>query len=448
MANTLKASVSGIRGIIGDTFNPEVVSDFVRAFAAFTGKGGTIAIGRDTRGSGSGYLQLAAGLLNACGMHTVNLGVCPTPTLLNYVREKGLDGGLLLTASHNPIEWNALKLVKRGGLFLDARDFSRLQKVLTKPGAWAAAADFGSSKSDKTAVDLHLNTLVLNYDIRYIKQKRFRVAYDPANGAGVVMTRRFLKRLGVLEFGIYDEETGGFGREPEPVPAALDELAALTVDNKCDLGLAQDPDADRLCLVDETGRPLSEELTLALAAWAFYLAGGRSDLAVNVSTSRMCRDVAEQFGFKVWTAPVGEANVLEVMQTKGCVFGGEGNGGVIHAGINSCRDSFVAAMMVMDLIARSKMPLSLLADRLNKYVMVKEKLSSAPENYRKRLQDAFHKSGEAFTEDTVDGVRFDFEQGWIHLRPSNTEPVLRLIGEGVDAAVLKGWISTARKALG
>lgn len=447
MANTLKASVSGVRGIVGDSFTPDVVTQYVQAFAGLTGKGGTVAVGRDTRSSGSGYLQLVAGVLSACGINVIDLGVCPTPTLLCYVRAKQLDGGVLITASHNPIAWNALKLVKAGGLFLNQTDFERLQKKLGGKSAWVAAEESGSILSEPLAVDLHMNEIVLNYDIRYVKQRRFRVAYDPGNGAGTVMTRRFLKRLGAVTFGIHDEDTGGFEREPEPTPHALSDLAELTARNKCDLGIAQDPDADRLCLIDETGNALSEELTLALAAWGFYAAGGRGDLAVNVSTSRMCCDIAEDYGYAVKLAPVGEANVLDVMHKEGCPFGGEGNGGVIFPDINPCRDSFTAALLVMDLIARTKRPLSQLAAEIDKYTMIKEKLKSAPSDYQKRIVKAFKKEEMTFSENSVDGIRLDFAEGWIHLRPSNTEPVIRLIGEAENPTLLKTWIKTVKGAL-
>lgn len=454
MAQQLMASVSGIRGIVGESLTPPVILRYISAYSQWLG-GGTVAVGRDTRKSGPMIQRLVEGLLLAHGVDVVNLGICPTPTLLHYVRTQGLDGGVLITASHNPILWNALKLVKKGGAFLNQQDLERFNTFLAagidSHVAYQSVSGVGTLQdAPRSPLENQINNYVELFDIRFIKQRKFRVAVDPGNGAGAVMDRLFLKRLGCQVFAVNEEITGDFGREPEPRPDALFQLGRLVKENNCQVGFAQDPDADRLCLVDEKGTPLSEEITLALAVLSFFGRKQTGTVVANVSTSRLVRDIARHNLAEYRQAPVGEANVLQEMQQCGAPIGGEGNGGVILPRLNPCRDSFVAMLLVLDLLARQKKPVSAIVANLPGYVMIKEKIALSPGDTQGlvgRVTKIFHGAGMQFEENGIDGIRLDFPEGWIHVRKSNTEPVVRVIAEGSDGTVVQKWINMVRAAL-
>ena len=444
--SSLKASVSGIRGIVGDTLTPEVVVSYTSAFSAWLG-GGCVAVGRDTRVSGPLYQRIVEGVLSASGIDVIDIGIVPTPTLLQYVRENKLAGGVLLTASHNPVAWNALKLVKSGGAFLEQPDFEAVTALLDKDKAYTPVSGIGTFESDRDAAVSQAGLLIDRYGCGDIRKRAFTVAVDPGNGAGAVMDRMFLEKLGCRVVSVNEEITGDFSRPPEPRPDALAGLSALVKESGAVVGFAQDPDADRLCLVDEKGTPLSEELTLALCLQAFYKRGGSGDVVVNMSTSRVNDDVAAAFGGKVHRSKVGEANVLGTMRDMDAPIGGEGNGGIIYPALNPCRDSFVGMMMVLDLLVIEDRPLSEIAADLPAYAMEKLKLPVKGENaaLQEALEEAFRGIGEeSFSVNSLDGLRFDFSDGWIHLRESNTEPVMRLIAESADRGKMTGWILAAR----
>lgn len=450
MADILKASVSGIRGTIGGSLTPQAVVAWTAAYAAWLGSSGTVAVGRDTRKSGPLCQRLVEASLQACGITVIDIGIVPTPTLLFHVREQGLDGGILLTASHNPIEWNALKLVKRGGVFLEQPDFEALCRMKENPPCWVSVHELGGLQRDPDAAAAYGRQLASRFDTGAVRAAGFSVAVDPAGGAGAVLDRAFLEGLGCTVHGIHEAITGDFPRRPEPVPEALTDLAAFVRERKAAVGFAQDPDADRLVLVDETGTPVSEELTLALCLLSWYSRGGRGDAVVNMSTSRVNDAVAARFGFAVHRAKVGEANVLTRMRELAAPIGGEGNGGIILPELNPCRDSFVGMLLVLDLLAREKRPLSAIVASLPQYQMVKEKFPvTLPADAEALLVNAFRAVGETeFTVNREDGLRFDFPAGWIHVRESNTEPVVRLIAESREECLTYGWIRAAATALG
>jgi len=445
----LKASVSGIRGIVGESLTPEVVVNYTAAFAAWLGPG-AVAVGRDTRISGPLYQRLVEGTLAAAGIDVVDIGIVPTPTLLLYVREKGLAGGLLVTASHNPVEWNALKLVKAGGAFLEQDDFDALSRLLEQPKRYTLAPGIGAFSRDQDAVSLQADLLLSNYDANAIRKNAFKVAFDPGNGAGAVMDRLFLGRLNCELVSVNESVTGHFSRPPEPGPDTLGGLAWLVQKSGAAVGFAQDPDADRLCLVDERGVPLSEELTLALCLLAYYKKGGKGNVVVNMSTSRVNDDVAARFGASVSRSKVGEANVLGEMRRLQAPIGGEGNGGIIYPALNPCRDSFVGMLLLLDLLAMEGRPLSEIAGGLPLYFMEKIKLPVGGKvDYRGALVQAFRSAGEGPMElNELDGLRFDFEAGWVHLRESNTEPVVRLIAESRDRKRMQRWVESAQQVIG
>ncbi|MDR2733097.1 MAG: phosphoglucosamine mutase [Spirochaetota bacterium] len=463
----IKASVSGIRGIVGESLTPPVVMRAVMAYAQWLAASGAVgkpqvAIGRDTRSSGACIQGLAASLLLACGIDVIDLGVVPTPTLLLYVRRKALDGGILITASHNPIQWNALKLVKRGGQFLNEEDFASVARNMAdETPLYKPAHLLGKITSDDTACALHVETFARTLPLDAIRLRKFRVAIDPGNGAGAVMDALFLNRLGCSIHTVHGAITGDFERPPEPKPEALGALSALVVREKCAVGFAQDPDADRLVLVDENGTALSEEMTLALSAWAYYLPsrskkqeGASGDIVVNVSTSRLAMDVARHFGKVCHLAKVGEANVLAAMTRHNAGFGGEGNGGVIYPLINPCRDSFAGMYCILKLMTYLREPLSRIVERLHtdiapRYTMLKEKTEFAGDLERAYagLRKGCAARGTVWTENLLDGFRMDFADGWLHIRESNTEPAVRIIAEANDAQTARDLMAMMRAAL-
>ena len=475
----IKASVSGIRGIVGESLHPPLLVHYTSAYARWLGRG-RVAIGRDTRSSGPAIQRLVESVLLACGIDVIDLGIVPTPTLLLFVRQKELDGGILITASHNPIAWNALKLVKRGGRFLNEEDFAAFtqclqnvcgaQETQAPDGLYKPAGLLGGITSDETALTLHADIFARAFPLLTLRRRKFRVAADPGNGAGARMNSLFLARLGCHAFHVHDDITGNFARPPEPRPEALAALSRLVTQEHCAVGFAQDPDADRLCLVDETGRALSEEMTLALSAWSYYLPRGRknhagqkkegepehgkSDIVVNVSTSRYAADVARHYGRKCHLSKVGEANVLAVMTEKKAEFGGEGNGGVIYPLLNPCRDSFVGMFLILELIAAMRMPLSEIVARFHKeiappYTMLKDTcvFTGAMSGAYARIREECGRRGGAYTENTLDGLRLDFADGWVHLRESNTEPVVRIIAEANASARAKELVSMVKAVL-
>ncbi|MCK4906494.1 MAG: phosphoglucosamine mutase [Spirochaetes bacterium] len=444
----LKASVSGIRGIIGESFTPPVIEAYVYSYCRWL-KSGTVAVGRDGRKSGGMVQSLVQGALLANGINVIDIGICPTPTLLNYVREKGLDGGIIITASHNPIKWNALKLVKKGGIFLNKADFDIVSKNFkSKDRLYADINKIGLLCQDTEAVNIHIDSFIKKYDISHIKTKRYRVAVDPVNGAGSVMFESFLKRLGCNVFSVNDEITGFFSRPPEPRPGALSDLSKTVIDNKCVIGFAFDPDADRLCLVDENGTALSEEYTLALAILSFYKRRNTGDISVNVSTTRLIDDIAAKNLTNVFRSQVGEANVLEEMKKRNAVIGGEGNGGVIYPALNPCRDAFVGMLLILDLLSRQKKTISTIVSEMPSYIMIKDKIIlESVKGIKEKVKKVFSDADFVFKENNIDGIRLDFKTGWIHIRESNTEPVVRIIAEGTSKKEVSSWVSFVKEAL-
>ncbi len=445
-------SVSGIRGIIGDSFTPDVITKYLYGFAQFIGSG-TIAIGRDNRKSGLMVQKLVESILQFNGLSVIDLGIIPTPLVLKYVKGHNLVGGIIVTASHNPIEWNALKLVKAGGLFLNQADFDKYMKIIAsfetqkKQPVHKDVHKLGTYKKDETGVRAYLDDFTYKFDISKIKNRKFKVAYDPVNGAGAVMDKDFFIRLGCASFPINDEITGDFNRIAEPTPAVLDKLSEAVIKNKCDIGFAQDPDADRLVVVDEKGVPLSEELTLALSVDSLVSRGMKKlDVAINVSTSRLVEDIIGDRG-TVFRSAVGEANVFKMMQDKKAIIGGEGNGGVIYPHLNSCRDSFVGMALILDLIVSKKRELSNIVDEYPAYYMVKKKieLSSNSKNIEKKILNQFSKMD--FDIDKTDGIRLNFSDSWIHLRESNTEPVMRIIAEAKTKKVAQTLVKEAQATI-
>lgn len=442
----LKVSVSGIRGIWGESLSLETAVDFAQAFAGYIGEQGgkRVLMGRDGRPTGDALARLVAGVLNSCGIDVVDAGLVPTPTVLFGVRHLNLDGGIIITASHNPIEWNALKFVKKGGIFTGEKDLASILSYLGKPGKLAHFARTGSYEKTNSVTDAHIEAVLQSVDLEAIQNADFRVILDPVNSAGCEITPRLLKALGATINVVNGEVDGTFHRGTEPTPANLTHLKEEVLSFQADAAFAQDPDADRLVLVDETGSVLSEEVTFAIAVMNL-LTKDKGDIVANLSTSRMCDDLAGDAGVKCFRTKVGEANVVEGIIEHGALLGGEGNGGVIYPAVNTARDSLVGIALTLELMAKSGETLSQLRDRLPFYTMKKEKFEFSGD-----LAALYEKIRGAFPDasaNDLDGLRMDFSGGWIHVRPSNTEPVVRVIGEAESETLLDAAIEKVKSLM-
>ncbi len=444
-------SVSGLRGIVGEDLVPSVVTRYAGAFGAFVaGRGGrAVALARDSRQSGPAFVAAAAEGLTAAGVDVVDLGMVPTPTAQLAVEflGGGLDGGIVVTASHNPVEWNALKFVGPGGRFLAKAEAEAFFALVDAGGGSPVGRRAGSRRREDGAVRLHLDRVLgLPWlDLAAIRARRFRVALDCVRGAGATIMPALLEALGCEVHAIQLEPDGRFPREPEPIPEHLGELSEHVRATGSDLGVAVDPDVDRLALVDETGKPIGEDYTLAFAVRA-VLARRRGPVVTNLSTSLVVDDAAREAGGSVERAPVGEANVVERMRERGAVVGGEGNGGVILPEVHLGRDAPVAATLALALLAERRAPVSAVVNSAPRYTIVKAKVPRPSGS----LDEAYAALGRAFpgaAADRQDGLRLALADRWVHVRPSGTEPVVRIIAEAPTLADAGALVERGRAAL-
>jgi phosphomannomutase len=426
----LKIGVSGIRGVVGEFLTPGLITSFAQAFATYIGPG-RVVIGRDTRASGEMLTHAVACGLLASGCDVVDLGIAPTPTIQIYVAEMGAQGGLALTASHNPAEYNALKLFNHEGLFFNRYERTELVDIYHHAEfAQAANREIGRLATDfETAPQLHIGRILPHVDQAAIRERRFRVALDAVNGAGSVMTPAFLtERLGCELHAISIDPCQPFPRVAEPRPEHLGALAALVREKGCDIGFAQDPDGDRLAVVDEIGKVLDNDDMLALVVDA-VLARTPGPVAVNLSTSSLIDDIAARHGVEVFRTPVGEANVVERMRSVNAAIGGEGtSGGLIFPGVHLCRDGYTGMAFFLDLLARTRRPLSELAAALPRYHRALIDLPLASGRLGTLMMGIESRYNGASV-DRSDGIKLILDDGWLHLRPSNTEPLLRITAE-------------------
>lgn len=446
-------SISGVRGRVGDPLTPEIMAGIAAAFGGFLradGDVGPVYVGRDSRTSGPMFSQAVIAGLQSVGCDVVDLGVVPTPTVLLAVEEGGGAGGLCITASHNPAEWNALKIVSGEGMFLDAERSGRFRTYLTEVDPPRAGWDaLGGLREDSAAWPRHLERILALpiLDVDAIRRANLLVAVDCVHGAGGPVLRELLDALGCRHSGIGMEPDGRFPRDPEPTAANLADLGRLVLATGAAAGLAIDPDADRLSLVGEDGTALGEDLTLALAA-AAVLRRTPGPVVTNLSTSQVVDDVARAFGCTVIRAPVGEVNVARRMQAEGAVVGGEGNGGVILPGLHHTRDAPLAVALILQHLVDEGCTLGEAARRWPSYTIVKEKRRFP----REALGDAYRVLAEdlgAQERDDTDGLRLAWptERSWLHVRPSGTEPVVRLIAEAPDAKAAQALVRRAGSML-
>lgn len=437
MSDTLMISVSGMRGIVGKDLTPELVARHAAALGAWARDRGAprVVLGRDARTSGPMFARAATAGLMSVGCDVIDVGMVPTPTVQLAVEHHHAGAGLILTASHNPIEWNALKLVGPDGIFLDGEAGAAVRRLAAEGPSRAGWDTVGSVTEDAQAITRHLD-LVMDLpmiDVTAIRACRFHVALDCVRGAGGTTIPALLERLGCRVSGINLETDGRFPRAPEPLPENLGELGALVQSTGADIGFAVDPDVDRLAVVDEAGNPIGEDYTLAFAVRSVLgenVTNGRNDtctVVANLSTSLVVEDAAREMGGTFVRAPVGEANVARAIVDSRALIGGEGNGGVILPSLHVGRDAPVGVALILHLLAKTRQPVSALVAAAPRYQIVKAK---GPRG--KDLQPIYQALRQQFPEasaDERDGLRLAWPDRWVHLRPSGTEPIIRFIAE-------------------
>jgi phosphomannomutase len=446
----LMVSVSGIRGRVGEALTPEVVATYAAAFGAWAIKktpGKAVVLGRDSRVSGPLFHRVALSALQSVGANVIDIGLTTTPTCQMAVEHHHAAGGLMLSASHNPIEWNALKLIGPSGLFLEAAEGAEMRALLETGIPRATWDKLGTVKEDPKAADRHLaRILKIPYvKVAAIRRRKFRVALDCTRGAGAVIVPELLKRLGCKVTAIHMEPDGRFPHPPEPVPENLKDLERLVKRTKADIGIAVDPDVDRLALVSNEGKAIGEDYTLALASM-LVLKHRKGPVVTNLSTSRVVEDAVVRSGSTLVRAPVGEINVAVRMREVKAVVGGEGNGGVILPEMHLGRDAPVGIALVLQLLATTGKSLSALASELPKYSIVKDKLdrpNASLDSVYGALEKAF---GDAAV-DRQDGLRLSWPDRWLHVRPSGTEPIVRVIAEAPTQSGAQALVEKAREPL-
>jgi phosphomannomutase len=424
---SLMMSVSGIRGLVGAGMNPEVAARCTAAFASQL-EGGIVVIGRDTRRSGAILRDAVGAALRFGGFAVVDLGIVSTPTVEIMVRELGASGGVIITASHNGPEWNALKFLGRDGEFLSEDRMERLKAaVVSDEAQFPVPAEFGALRADDTADAVHIKKILELplVDREAVSSSGFTAAVDCVNGAGSRIIPALLDTLGVTVIELNTSTDAPFPHDPEPRPDVLCDLSRVIRESKADIGFATDPDADRLVLADGGGRILSEELTLAVAA-DFVLERQKGPVVANMSTSRLLDWLGSKHGVPVLRTRVGEAHVVAGMKEAGAVIGGEGNGGVIYPELHYGRDAMVGIALTLQAITESGTTIAERVAGMPEYHIVKRKVPAGGS-----LQETFGRLEREFRgrTDVTDGLRIDMDSGWIHVRPSNTEPVVRIIAE-------------------
>lgn len=443
---SLMVSISGVRGVVGESLTPEVIVQYTSAFAEFCGKG-KIMLGRDGRATGKIFANIASSTLLAMGCDVTAIGICPTPTVQLAVERSDAVGGIAITASHNPMQWNGMKFIGAHGMVLDAEENRRFWEIVKQPRNYARWERMGVHTRNDSFLEKHIQLVMGLPYIRpdVIQRRKPRVVVDCTNAAGGVIVPKLLRQLGCSVIEMNCDVSGLFVRSPEPIPEHLGELCRRVRDEKADLGVAVDPDVDRLVLITEKGEPFGEEYTVASAV-KFVLEktlsnrpsaddsarremGNQKVVVVNLSTTRAVEDIAKQYAVHVFRTPVGESNVARKMKEVGAIIGGEGSGGVILPAVHYGRDAVVGIGLLLQMLAEFGGTLSEFKSVLPQYAIVKKAVdigSSNPDAILRAIRDRIGGNGIVNSED---GLKIDYPDSWVHLRKSNTEPIIRIIAE-------------------
>jgi len=446
----LMIGVSGIRGRVGEALTPEVVARYAAGFGAWASRrdgSRRIVVGRDSRVSGPMFHRVVLSALQSVGCDVIDIGLTTTPTCQLAVEHHHAGGGLMISASHNPIEWNALKCIGPTGLFLENSEGVEMRALIENGIPRATWDKLGTIEPDAGAIERHIErVLAIPYvDVEGIRRRQFHVALDCVRGAGSVIMPALLERLGCRVTAINLEADGRFPRPPEPVPENLGELERVVLESGAVIGFAVDPDVDRLALVSDAGKAIGEDFTLALAA-RLVLRHRKGSVVTNLSTSRLIEDVATAANVRVVRAPVGEVNVAVRMRDDGAPIGGEGNGGVILSEVHLGRDAPIGAALVLQLLHEDNQSLSQIVSELPRYVIVKDKLDR-PNASLDTVYEALRAAFPTAEADTQDGLRLSWPDRWVHVRPSGTEPIVRVIAEAPSDREARDLVKQSRVPL-
>ena len=425
----LMEGVAGVRGIIGGGLTPQVVSKYAAAYGSMIGQG-EVVVGMDGRPSGSMVMDAVSAGLRSVGCNVLDIGKATTPTIQILIGQRGSQGGIAITASHNPQMWNALKFFSTSSLFLDETEGKALRDILYNDKIEFVSWDrLGGKSKYKEAVNDHIKAVLrIPYlDLAVIRRRGFKVAVDCVNASGSLLLPELFKELGCTVFKINCEPTGIFPREAEPLPENLTDLSNLVKETGADIGFAIDPDGDRLAVIDENGNPIGEENTLVLAS-DFVLSHQKGPIVANVSTTRAMDDLAEKYGVDLHRTLVGEVHVAKKMAVVGAVIGGEGNGGVILPDIHLGRDAPVGAALILQYLTEKDRSVSGLLSELPKYEIVKDRIEIEGLD-KNEVLDAIAKQVTDGKLDKTDGLKFIYPKSWVQVRASNTEPILRIFAE-------------------
>ena len=438
-------SISGIRGLVNSHLTKQFCYNFANAMHEIL-PDGVIMLGRDTRPSGEELMINVSDQLQSCGRNVIILGIVPTPTIQYMVQNTEAQGGIVITASHNPVEWNGFKFIRNDGTFFRPDECQNLFSIIDENNFSKHKNDIGTSMQDVNAVQKHIiNILGLScIDINQIRNRKFNVVIDAINGAGFDALPKLLEALNCHITPINCNPSGDFVRGAEPLPKNLNMLSEMVLKTKADIGLAVDPDADRLAVVSNEGTPIGEEYTLALAADG-YIKQRQSEetFVINLSTSMVLEKIANKYNCKVIRTPVGEINVVEKMIEIDAELGGEGNGGIILKESHFGRDSLVGCAMVLNRLSQTNESLHDIYMNLPQFIIVKDKIEISKDilgdliNHSKRIFDDADLNIE-------DGTKFTWHNKWVHLRKSNTEPIVRIYAEATDKETAQDLINKVK----
>ncbi|WP_240670943.1 phosphoglucosamine mutase [Lacibacter luteus] len=429
-------SISGIRGTIGgapgDNLTPVDIVKFTAAYATILGKGKKVIVGRDGRMSGEMVRSLVVNTLQGMGLHVIDLGLSTTPTVEMAVVFEKADGGIILTASHNPKQWNALKLLNEKGEFISAELGQQMLGIAEKEAFdFAAVDELGSYAVGTTLLQQHIDAILAHplVDKKIIAEKKFKVVLDAINSSGAEAVPALLHALGVTDITVLNAEMhGNFAHNPEPLAENLVDLCKAVVDQKAHLGIAVDPDVDRLCFVSDDGSLFGEEYTLVAVA-DYILSKQKGNTVSNLSSTRALKDVTEKHGGEYFASAVGEVNVVKMMKEVNAVIGGEGNGGIIDPQLHYGRDALVGIALFLTHLAQTGLSTSALRKTYPDYFMSKQKIDLPKGTDVKAILEKVKIQYAAQPVNTVDGVKIEFDKSWVHLRSSNTEPIIRVYSE-------------------
>ncbi len=437
---TLIKSISGIRGTIGGKVNENLTPIDAVKFAAAYGtwikeqrqkENYRVVVGRDARISGEMLQELVMQTLVGMGIHVIDLGLSTTPTVEMAVPMEHADGGIILTASHNPKQWNALKLLDSKGEFLDGKEGEKILNIAEKEAiSFSEVDDLGKITFNDAYIDLHIEEILKSkwVDVNAVKKANFRVVVDGVNSTGGIAIPRLLEEMGVEVVKLYCEPTGDFPHNPEPLKEHLKDISDLVVKEKANFGIVVDPDVDRLAFIDENGNMFGEEYTLVAVA-DYILSKKAGNTVSNLSSSRALRDVTEKHGGSYQASAVGEVNVVKLMKDTNAIIGGEGNGGIIFPELHYGRDSLIGTALFLTHLAEKDISVSALRDTYPDYFMSKNKIELTPKIDVDKILESMAQRYKDEEVSTIDGVKVDFEDSWVHLRKSNTEPIIRIYTE-------------------